>query len=88
MVSQDRLNSNVHFVRGRIHVGRNPDAKHNNIDRGDEKGRCPFQLRRSGSPLSDDCNTVDDNLKKKLNFEDIREKNEEQRLRTSRISNV
>ena len=60
------------------------DAHNTDIDQRDEDGSDPFQLGRHSSSLDNDGDTVDDDLKQKLDFKHITEQNEEQNDRASK----
>jgi len=57
------MRSNLRLARRRYSMRRNPNNKNSNVDKRDNNSRAPFQLKDSRSMLSDNRNTVNDNLK-------------------------
>lgn len=71
------MHPNLRLTRRRNSMRRDPNNKNSNVDKRNDNRRAPFQLKDSRSMLSDDRNSVDDNLKKQLDLPDPKEQNEE-----------
>jgi hypothetical protein len=65
---------------------RNPDTEDSDVDGRDENDSSPLDSLDSLAVFSDECDSVDDDLHKQLNFENPEGKNEEQDGHTSLMS--
>jgi hypothetical protein len=55
-----------------------PDAEYGNVDGGDQDDSAPFEPLDRTAMLSDERDSVDDDLHQQLDLEDPEEQNEEQ----------
>lgn len=72
------FDNDLRLTDGRNSMSRNPNNKDGNVNKSDGNGGSPFQLKDSRPMFGDDGDSVDDNLHKKLDLKDPKEKNKEQ----------